>query len=474
MNIKKYSLYGLIICCIIGLYSFHFSDIPPFRTDEGYFYDGARQVMLGQSVSTPSFDNGQGQSQAYFGHPPLHFLLLGYWFLLFGDSLVALRTYSVFMSSLSVIIIILLTRLFSISRQHMTLLILLLLTNPLFYVMAKTNRPEGLIMLGTGVAIYSYLRWRQTLLQRWIVISGVSIAVTSLAHYYIFFMGAFWLIVLLKHRKFSSLGLFLGCGIAVYLPYMVWLFQNWNIAITQFLARRPLEATSITLKLYDFVITSLNFRSISITCLVIVGFMMLTYTQKLKKTKWVCLIVLLFYAQFLFLPIFTPQHMLPILVVVVVQYCYIFSKKINIFFTRIFLLAIILINFFGTLYFIQKFSSWNYQKYTKHIQSQDFYYLEHSIIGPSYMKEVLKDRSFIAWNTYLDGFIRHYASDQLLIQQIKKCNIILIDNHTINLSNKMQDFLNTHALEIKTIYNGEYGYWPLTLYRMNHSETKNE
>ena len=54
-------------------------------------------------------------------------------------------------------------RLFSLPRKHIILLILLVLTNPLFYVMAKTIRPENFMLLGVGLAIYFYLKWQKTL-----------------------------------------------------------------------------------------------------------------------------------------------------------------------------------------------------------------------------------------------------------------------------------------------------------------------
>lgn len=469
ISIKRSSfLFGLLT--LLCLYLYNVSDIPKIRTDDGFFYDGAYRLMTDGMLRVPSLNNGHFQDVRYHGHPPLYFMILGGWFTLFGSTVLSARLCSTFLAILTVFIFFkLMKQLGFYNKWTCAFVALVTVSTPLFYIMSRTLRPEIGMTLGILMSIWLYHQWLQKPTNRLVFISGICLGLTSLVHYYVIFIGLLWGGSLLYKRQFKSIVIF-GCGIGlVYGPYCLWLIQNWSVFYLQFQSRFPDISVPLFYKIKQIVLVNFSVKSLSISMPLWLGLVLLYWNKQYVKTAWLFVIVSLYYLQFLILPIVTPLHMLPLGMLAYLPYLYLLSSSQLYQLRYIYgvLIVCFVINILGILYIIQTNSHHNYSLFSSKIQSE-IPQKNVAIMGPLYMTIAFKDYDeFVSWESYDNGFISFINNaEDTLIKRLDSMDYALVDDGYVTLHPKVQTFLNTRSLSHRRIYDGDHGYYPVTLWTL--------
>lgn len=242
------------------------------------------------------------------GHPPLYFLLLKCWSLIFGFSEVALRGFSLFCGTLSFVVILKTINIkFPNKKNLVFLLLIIMLLNPFLFYYFTEARMYALAFLFSSLSLLFYIRFKQNEALRFgdFICFCLSSAALLYTHYY----GLFFLLTIifytvikdgisLKTIKYvTPFILFAPWIIIIKIQTEVWT-THWTDGTFSFL----LSAQSFKNRVIDlFFFTTYHYGRFGNIFSIIAGFFMVFYISKSWKDRLIYISVLAFY----FLQIYT-------------------------------------------------------------------------------------------------------------------------------------------------------------------------
>lgn len=237
----------LLVIIFLGLSSSLLLDEPAVWPDEALYGDIAGNLMLENRLGTDLLKGmiAGVESHAYW-IPPLYMYALSLWFKFFGFSIETQRYFSVFLSSLLIILLYFISK-SSISvknkgfKKYLPLLpVLLLIVDATFLKTSRLGRPEILVLVLTLAALLFYIKTfkpapRQTLLMTLI---GFFLGLAFVSHLLaIAFIIPIYLhsLILLWKKTLSFKQLL--CSLAAFvLPFAIWsvsIFPHYDLLLNQ-------------------------------------------------------------------------------------------------------------------------------------------------------------------------------------------------------------------------------------------------
>lgn len=137
--------------------------------------------------------------------PPLYYILLHYWMLIFGNNEVTLRTFSFLFHILGVVVIYLIAKKLIPLRITHILIPFTMLLNPFLLQYAFEARPYSLLVFLTLLAVYCIAEKKLLLAS---IVLGLSILTHNFALFNVCAIGLWWLYVYREKNKILAMQLF--------------------------------------------------------------------------------------------------------------------------------------------------------------------------------------------------------------------------------------------------------------------------
>ncbi len=301
----------------IGITIFYFFNItryPVFWMDEAWDISVAWSFVKKGIFGNPTYPL-DGLDKVFFLHPPFPILLEVPLIKLFGITPLTIRFFSILCGLGSILILYLLTkRIFDEKVGFWSALFLAF--NPLFFLMSRQLRPEIYVTFFTVLSFYLYRLAQEKENFFFYFLLGISCSLSFLSHYYgAFVIGTFGLLMLYQLIKeeskvsFKKFILFLIGIFIIVLPFLVWVFKNFEIFEIQFRGNVP-NLTGIN-KIFVSLIQEKDRYLKQPKILGVIGFTLLGLLLFYKKLLAKASEIPLFFVIFLFgLALFMPNKTL--------------------------------------------------------------------------------------------------------------------------------------------------------------------
>jgi len=475
INKQKITTYCIIffIIAITIFYFFKVDSTPYIRTDEGWFAEGSYTLATEGYYGSNMFRGYYGAEKAFHFHPPFHYVILAAIFKLFGFGILQGRLLSLILSFISLFIFYkILALLFPNEEKNIKLFpILLILTTPIFYAVAKCIRPENSVLFFVLTTYYLLIRFfhvkRNTYL---IFIAGITSAcaiITNISGIFIFLFAVslfiFKDLIEEKDLKTTIKNIFIyGLGFAIpFAIYLSWVISSWPEFYGQVIIQRGLEGSKLLQKLLGFILQKTKVTPYLLSLIIFIGY-------ALKKNKSIftsdyfvfyLLPIILFIGKLTLFPHINPLYSFVLLPFIYLNLIYIFLKTKKSFFLAAIFSLLIFVNSYGLVTYYNLYKDYDYNSYinkiTQHIPKgnivlgnvslyiglhesggYEFYPFENALLGYAPNYSVLKDR-----------IINYY-----------KINYIIYDTTTVkNTPKGLDEFIEKHTKKVCEFISPDYG-----------------
>jgi uncharacterized membrane protein len=323
-------IYSMTFLSGVSAYTFENSTLPnPIEETSSH--------KINEIVQNGNLANNLYRQLVHEGHPPLYFLTIKGWSLLFGKSELGLRSFSVFCGLITILIFYGLINKITKDEILKCLFITCVISNPFFYYFNNEARMYALTYLLASSAFYYWIKMRSNgnngNRTRFIISSFLLL----LSHYYgVFFIATLGTLHIIQTRKLNHIFIYA-------IPVII--FSPWALIIQEQLASHSAHWTdgslNILLSYFSFMygvihlfispVSEINFIELIITCLILIVPLFLSKSKELIRS---IVISLFTYGSLIYLfdlivdhhTIAIPRYYMPITIIL---YWYIF-KSINI------------------------------------------------------------------------------------------------------------------------------------------------
>lgn len=439
---------------IIIIYSYHFTDIPHFRYDEGNLIDVPYQLAFHGQFGSPTLENGGDQTHYFHCHPPIYYLCLAGVFRLFGYGIEQARLFSMVLALITVLILFQIMR--EIAVKHAGFFIVSVVSTPLFFVLSKTIRPEMMMALFWTLSFYLLMKWRQQYQMRYVIFGAIVNSLMMMTHMFGIPMILIYFFALIYHKRWTQVGIYLVALIIPTIPYILWIIQSWHAFTLQVIIDREIT-TKINLLQKVFSTISIIFVSKKIgllvwTLFIASGLFIIRYKRIKSFYKlYLILSVVLFWIQFAFLPKFNELY-----AVLMISHLYLLLAMISSTIKKQtllygFMAVIIFLNSAGIGFLIKKYHNYSYKDYTKQLQTAVVVNKQTKIIGNFSLIPVFHQANFKAFQTF--GF-----NEKKLIEAINDADYVIVDEFTRQTQPAtINHHITNHMKKVKTIIGAYYG-----------------
>lgn len=196
------------------------STITSIMVDESWYANVAYNFSIGNGLIETATGSHTGAGQEMF----IYTGLLGIFFKIFGTSLFSARLFSVISGLIALIGFIGILKKLNVNNLIIMFSSILFIVSNVNYIIFRTVRPDGILLMFAIWAFYFLLTSINTLDSHYMIPSGLLSAVSFLCHphgaFYILIIGAVAVYFSYKRNKLSYIFYFIiGC-----LPIFIWFF----------------------------------------------------------------------------------------------------------------------------------------------------------------------------------------------------------------------------------------------------------
>ncbi|MBU0502528.1 MAG: glycosyltransferase family 39 protein, partial [Candidatus Margulisbacteria bacterium] len=412
---RKILLIILIIfnLLLFGSYFYKIDSVPFVRLDDGNLMEISETFATTGQLGSQMSETGHNESRFYHVHPPFYYLVNGIVFKIFGSGILQSRLIPL----CSAIIVIFLTFLLFIYLSRLKLTIMntlvlsaLFLSTPIFFILARSNRPEmfALALILSALLAYNYFEKQRKII--WLIISGLfcGLAMITQAYSLFIFLYIVLSIFINKQQLWQQIISFtVACSIPV-VAYLFWIIQDFQSFYYQMFVLRQ---ASTTLIIPNIIIRYIHFFS-SFETWNITGFLLalglIIFISKKNKLQIglnpQLLLIICFLATFLIIPVLNKYYMVILLPPIFLYFLERLKKKPNVW-LLILLVAYLGINSIGLAVYWQKYHNFDYPTYAEKIKQHLPTPGNFGVLGSPSLYPGLNDYEFYA---YINPSIIHH------------------------------------------------------------------
>ena len=439
------------IVLILGVYCYHFSDIPFVRMDEGVLMEAPYRLATQGQFGAPMLENGGNQTHYFHIHPPAYYLGLALMFKQFGFGILQGRMLSFFFAMISIFLFFqILKETGLINKLPLIFVFILWATTPLFFVLSKTIRPEILMLLWSCLSYWLLLRWLKCQQYKYIVVGAVVNALLMLTHMYGLPLIFLWLFELLRKRNWKSCVIFMGMFFLPFIPYIIWIMSDMNAFLHQTIGDRAECQTCFIDKIYSLFALLFASKKITLMALMLFGGSIMMCRSKLSQFQQHFLFLfILFVTQFFVLPKFNELYfilMLPIMLLMWLSLITTKNKKI----IAAFLILACVLNVGGLIKYIYQYRQFDFHAYqcllNQYIPNKPNLF----VLGQMSLYPIFYQTHFTAY----EAFVLPRDSDRLK-KVIQKANFIVVDNYELDA--RIKKLIINHKKPMIQVISPYYG-----------------
>ncbi|MFA6548457.1 MAG: hypothetical protein WCT39_00800 [Candidatus Margulisiibacteriota bacterium] len=412
MTIKKLTQWILAIICLVLLASYFFkiADVPFVRLDDGELMQLSETFANRGFLGSQMMDTGHKEHLYYHVHPPLYYLINGLVFRLGGIGVLQSRIVSL----LSALAVLLLTFMLaskmlklSLSLDNFLILTVLFLSTPMFFVLARSNRPEMLTLAMILSAILAYFYFRETKKAGFLILSALlsGMAMITQAYASFVFIYLFCLQYFDHRRNWRLLALFVALFALPLVFYALWISRDFPAFVYQtFIARHAISNLGLASLLNRYCYFFSSFENVATTLFFLASlslFFLLKFKSNDKPIAFIfsppLLIKICFLAVFIFIPVINKYYYVILLPFIYLFFLFIQSQNKSRWFSALFCLYLA-INLLGLTAFWQKYKDFDYPAYGRRIAKKLPAPGNFSILASPSLYPALRHYHFYAFN----------------------------------------------------------------------------
>lgn len=378
MIFNKKGIYLAVLIAVAGAllltYCYKIDAVPFIRVDDGGLLEVSRTFALHGYLGSRMLEAGHNESRYFHIHPPFFYLLNGLLFKLIGFGILQGRVLALLASFLVLLTVPWLYRSlarFQLATEDAWLLAIMFLSNPFYFIMARYVRPEMPTLLLSLLAILAYLRSERSKGSFYLLLGGLLAGLAVLTHFY----GIYALIYLMvcwlfsrKEGKLARAALILAGFILPLVPYLIWLFSDFNSFYFQVIVvRKSLESFNFGGILLRYAAFFVNYKTLNATLLFLAGMLWaVADRRRMTNEQWRTIGRILGPA-LCFLPIFIVMPrmseyyylvLLPFVYFTVIYLKQIFGRPVS-----LLIGLFIVINLSGLGFYWHKYHDYDYYRY---------------------------------------------------------------------------------------------------------------
>lgn len=378
----KHLLLLLFSFILLTIYFIKVDSIPFVRLDDGELMQLSETFATHGYLGSRMMDTGHNEHLHYHVHPPFYYLANGLVYKLAGVGILQSRMVSL-LSALAVIFIT-----FMLSNQMLNLpwsidrlLILsaLFLSTPMFFVLARSNRPEMLTLLLVLSALLTHARYQRTNGANWLIISALccGLALTTQAYAVFAFIFLYFSLYFGPQRERRLLLVFIFIFTLPLIIYGWWISQDPSSFIYQALVARHAASNFGLLNLFEryrYFFTS--FENAATTLFFIFSICLLFLLRSVIKDKATTIMFtpplflkLCFMTVFIIIPVINKYYYVVLLPFIYLFFIFILDRNKNRWFYALLYLYLI-INLLGLAIYCNKYWGYDYPAYGRRIIAQ--------------------------------------------------------------------------------------------------------
>jgi len=412
MSISKAIRFALIFFCLSLLFSYFYKidSVPFVRLDDGELMQLSATFATSGHLGSEMMDTGHNEHLHYHVHPPFYYLVNGLVFKLAGVGILQSRLVSLF----SALAIILLTFLLAghllklpLSLNNFLLLAAFFLSTPLFFVLARSNRPEMLTLLLALSAILAYTYYQKTKKTIILMISGLLAGLALTTQAYAAFVMLFLVLAqyLDRQRNWRLIGLFLAAFALPLAIYLAWISRDLSSFYYQtVIIRQAADKLNLVALLSRYRAFFSSLESIATTICFCASFTLAWVLKQKKQDRLTALFprplllgILCFLAIFLLIPVLNKYYYVVLLPFIYLFFVYTLNKYRHWAFVALFCLYL-LTNLLGLAFFWQKYHDFDYPAYGRRIIAQLPPPGQFSVLASPSLYPALRSYQFYAFN----------------------------------------------------------------------------
>ncbi|MFA4884262.1 MAG: glycosyltransferase family 39 protein [Desulfotomaculaceae bacterium] len=412
MKTIKLAQFILIMTCLtlFASYFYKIDSVPFVRLDDGELMQLSETFATHGYLGSEMMDTGHNEHLYYHVHPPFYYLVNGLVFKLAGVGV----TQSRLVSLVSALAIILLTFLLAgqmlklpLSRNNFLLLAAFFLSTPLFFVLARSNRPEMLTLLLALSAILTYSNYQKTRKIIFSMFSGLlaGLALTTQAYAAFVILFLVFSQYLDRQKNWRLIGLFL---VAFALPltiYLAWIFRDLPSFYYQtVIIRQAADKLNLVALLSRYRAFFSSLESIVTTICFFASVTLALFLKQKNQDRSTALFperlllgILCFLAIFLLIPVLNKYYYVVLLPFIYLFFVYTLNKYRHWAFVALFCLYF-LTNLLGLAFFWQKYHDFDYPAYGRRIIAQLPAPGSFSVLASPSLYPALRSYQFYAFN----------------------------------------------------------------------------
>ena len=441
MILRKKIIYFFLFFFFIIAYCYNFTDIPHFRYDEGNLIDVPYQLAFHGHFGSATLDNGGDQTHYFHVHPPVYYLCLAAVFKIFGYGIMQARLFSMVLAFLSIVVFSLI--LHEIKIKNINLYLLGILSTPLFFVLAKTIRPEMMMVLLFTISFWLLIRWKNKQKTIELIVGGIVTSLMMMTHMFGLPIVFLWLYLLIRKKNWKHLSLYMFALVLPTVPYILWIIKSWDAFTLQVIVERGISKLDILQKGLEVIKTTIISKRIGSIFYPLVFFLIILFTNykkiKIPLIKYVVWAVALFWLQFLLLPKFNELYVvlvIPLLYLIIAIVMDSLSKRYKI--LLFVLIGMICLNTIGIGMLIVKYNKYSYKDYEVLLNSHIKYNENTKIMGNFSVIPIFHEAQFKGFQTY--------TTERDLVKAIDVADYVIIDDFT---RNNQSSTINNYIIKTK-------------------------
>ncbi len=453
MTLWKKVFFSLAFILLIIVYFYHFADIPHFRYDEGNLIDVPYQLAYHAHFGSAALENGGDQTHYFHIHPPFYYVCLAAVFKLFGYGIEQARLFSMFLAFLTIGCFYFLLR--EMKVKDKSIYLIGVLSTPLFFVLAKTIRPEMMMALLFILSFLFLVRWEHRNKKLDLILGAVVTSLMMMTHMFGIPVLLLWVYSLLSNKKWKYLLFYMGALVIPTIPYVLWIIKSWDAFTLQVIVDRGVAKIDILQKGLEVIQTTIFSKKVGLIAYALIFFsaiFVLNYNKiRTPLKQFVIWGVALFWLQFLLLPKFNELYvvlLIPLLFLIIALLVNNLLKwrKLLLFICA----GMIVVNMLGIAMIMHKYQKYSFHDYEVLLRNNVKFKAETKIMGNFSIIPVFHEAQFTGFQTY--------NNERSLFKAINEADFVVIDDFTRNnMSVTMNKYVISIKKKISEFYSPYYG-----------------
>jgi 4-amino-4-deoxy-L-arabinose transferase-like glycosyltransferase len=333
IRIKARGILAVLCLTLLASFFFKIENVPFVRLDDGELMQLSETFATRGFLGSQMMDTGHNEHLYYHVHPPLYYLVNGLVFKLGGVGVFQSRIVSLLSALAAVFLTFMLAGKMlklSLSLDNFLILTVLFLSTPMFFVLARSNRPEMLTLFIVLSAILAYFYFRETR-SKWLLIlsallSGMAMITQAYASFV--FIYLFCLQYFEQRRNWRLLAIFVAVFAFPLIFYALWISRDFPAFVYQtFIARHAISNLGLASLLNRYCYFFSSFENVATTLFFLASLSLLFFLKFKSNDKPIAfifspplLIKICFLAVFIFIPVINKYYY-----VILLPFIYLFS-----------------------------------------------------------------------------------------------------------------------------------------------------